>query len=143
MQHRLHCCTCTSLFSGGVKGGGGGAGSADPRNFSAKSIDVAIKRSAVRLQLCFESVIRTIFLPKSESITFIGYADQLKLLLKSAIRTKILAKSADPQTLSPSPFSLLIYCYISFLPARVVADSLKRICASKWTITKNNICTAT
>ena len=57
------------------------------------------------LELYFESVIRTLFLAISESIRFIGSADPLKLLLKSAIRRKFLAKSADPQTLSPSPFS--------------------------------------
>ena len=93
-------------YMGGGGGMKGGTGFADPRNFIAKSVDAAIERSAVRLQLCFESVIRTIFLPKSESITFIGTADPLKLLLKSAIRMKFWAKSADPPTLSPSPHSL-------------------------------------
>ena len=96
--HRLY-----SRVKGGGDERGGGTESADPRNFSAKSVDAAIERSAVRLQLCFESVICTIVLPKSESITFIGSANPLKLLFKSAIRTKFLPKSADPQTLSPSP----------------------------------------
>ena len=80
----------------------GGTGSADPHNVSAKSVDAAIERSALRLQLCFESVIRTMFLPKSESTTFIGSADPLKLLLKPAIRAEIftqIRRSADPSTL--------------------------------------------
>ena len=38
-----------------------------------------------QLKLCFESTIRTLLLQKPESIRFIGSADPLKLLFKSAI----------------------------------------------------------
>ena len=68
-------------------------------------LDLATERCAVQLGLhvCFESIIYTTFLPKSESIIFICSTDPLKLLLKSVIQTDVLAKCTDPQTLSAPP----------------------------------------
>ena len=59
--------------------------------------------SITGLESCFESVIRTLFSPKSESIRFFKSADSLKLLLKSTIGKKLLAKFADPQSPYPPP----------------------------------------
>ena len=70
--------------------------------FSYHQINASIKCAAPSIT-SVESVISTLFFGKSESIRFIGSADPLKLLLKSAIRRKFLAKSADRQTFHPSP----------------------------------------
>ena len=48
-----------------------------------------------QLELCFESIIHTLFLLKSESIRLIGSVYLLKLLFKAAIQRKFLAKSAN------------------------------------------------
>ena len=54
----LNCLITSMMFNGGIKGG---YRIRHPRNFIAKSVDAAIERSAVLLQLCFKSVIRTVF----------------------------------------------------------------------------------
>ena len=76
------------------------------------------------LELCFQSIIRTTFLPKSESIIFIGPADPLKFLLKSAIRRRFLAKSTDTQTLS---LPLLYIYYLICLQNKLLVTNSERI----------------
>ena len=96
-------------------------------------LDLATERCAVQLGLhvCFESIIYTTFLPKSESIIFICSTDPLKLLLKSVIQTRFgqMHRSTDP--ISP-PISEKQSRFSSFYP-------VKKLCMISFKLTEHEV----